>query len=31
VYASLLEQWLSFDAARVIPGASKFKRLQLVK
>jgi uncharacterized protein (DUF1501 family) len=31
VYAALLEQWLSFDAALVIPGASKFKRPQLVK
>ena len=31
VYASLLEQWLSFDAARVIPDAQKFKRPQLVK
>ena len=31
VYAALLEQWLSFDAARVIPEASKFKRPQLVK
>ena len=31
VYAALLEQWLSFDAALVIPGASKFTRPQLVK
>ena len=31
VYASLLEQWLNFDAARIIPGASKFTRPQLVK
>jgi uncharacterized protein (DUF1501 family) len=31
VYASLLEQWLRFDAARVIPGARKFARPQLVK
>ena len=31
VYASLLEQWLAFDAARIIPGASKFRRPQLVK
>ncbi len=31
VYASLLEQWFGFDAARVIPGASKFARTQLVK
>jgi uncharacterized protein (DUF1501 family) len=31
VYASLLEQWLDFDAARIIPGASKFSRSTLVK
>ena len=31
VYASLLEQWLAFDAARVIPGAAKFDRPKLVK
>jgi uncharacterized protein (DUF1501 family) len=31
VYASLLEQWLGFDAARVIPGAAKFDRPRLVK
>ena len=31
VYASLLEQWLHFDASRVIPNASKFARPQLVK
>jgi uncharacterized protein (DUF1501 family) len=31
VYAALLEQWLGFDAARVIPGAGKFARPQLVK
>ena len=31
VYASLLEQWLGFDAARVIPGAGKFARPHLVK
>ncbi|HVU77696.1 MAG TPA: DUF1501 domain-containing protein [Gaiellaceae bacterium] len=31
VYASLLEQWLQFDAARVIPGASAFARPKLVK
>jgi uncharacterized protein (DUF1501 family) len=31
VYASLLEQWLGFDSARIIPGASKFTRPQLVK
>src|SRR5213076_3532744 len=31
VYAALLEQWLAFDAARIIPGAGKFARPQLVK
>jgi uncharacterized protein (DUF1501 family) len=31
VYASLLEQWLGFDAARIIPGASKLTRAKLVK
>ena len=31
VYASLLEQWLGFDAARVIPGAAKFDRPLLVR
>jgi uncharacterized protein (DUF1501 family) len=31
VYSSLLEQWLGFDAARVIPGAGKLQRPQLVK
>jgi len=31
VYASLLEQWLQFDASHVIPNASKFTRPQLVK
>jgi uncharacterized protein (DUF1501 family) len=31
VYAALLEQWLGFDAARVIPGAGKFARPHLVK
>jgi uncharacterized protein (DUF1501 family) len=31
VYASLLEQWLDFDAARIIPGAAKFGRSTLVK
>ena len=31
VYASLLEQWLGFDAARIIPGAAKFARPKLVK
>ena len=31
MYCSLLEQWLGFDAERVIPGASSFGRPQLVK
>jgi uncharacterized protein (DUF1501 family) len=31
VYSSLLEQWLGFDAARVIPDAGKFPRYKLVK
>jgi len=31
VYASLLEQWLKFDASRVIPGAGRFARPQLVR
>ena len=31
VYSSLLEQWLDFDAARVIPGAAKLSRPKLVK
>jgi uncharacterized protein (DUF1501 family) len=31
VYASLLEQWLHFDAARVIPNASRFKRSTLIR
>jgi uncharacterized protein (DUF1501 family) len=31
VYASLLEQWLGFDAARVIPSASRFARPTLVR
>jgi uncharacterized protein (DUF1501 family) len=31
MYCSLLEQWLGFDAASVIPGASGFARPQLVK
>jgi uncharacterized protein (DUF1501 family) len=30
VYAALLEQWLGFDAARVIPGAAKLVRPKLV-
>ena len=31
VYAGLLEQWLQFDAERVLPHSSKFKRPTLVK
>jgi uncharacterized protein (DUF1501 family) len=31
MYCSLLEQWLGFDAAQVIPGASGFIRPQLVR
>ena len=31
VYCSLLEQWLHFDAERVIPGASRFARYSLIK
>jgi hypothetical protein len=31
VYSSLLEQWLGFDAARIIPGAAKLQRPKLVK
>jgi uncharacterized protein (DUF1501 family) len=31
VYCALLEQWLAFDPARVIPGASKFTRPALVR
>jgi uncharacterized protein (DUF1501 family) len=31
VYAALLEQWLHFDAERVLPNISKFKRPALVK
>jgi uncharacterized protein (DUF1501 family) len=31
MYCSLLEQWLGFDAARVIPNASSFARPALVK
>jgi uncharacterized protein (DUF1501 family) len=31
VYAALLEQWLSFDAARILPQASSFTRPTLVK
>jgi uncharacterized protein (DUF1501 family) len=31
MYCSLLEQWLGFDSAQVIPGAASFARPQLVK
>jgi uncharacterized protein (DUF1501 family) len=31
MYCSLLEQWLGFDAERVIPGASSFGRPALVR
>ena len=31
IYCSLLEQWLGFDAARVIPSASTFQRATLVR
>lgn len=31
VYAALLEQWLGFDAAQVIPGAAQFQRPQLLR
>ena len=31
VYCALLEQWLGFDAARVIPNASKFQRPTLIR
>jgi uncharacterized protein (DUF1501 family) len=31
VYASLLEQWLHFDAARIIPTASRFARPALIR
>ena len=31
MYCSLLEQWLGFDSAQVIPGASGFERPQLVR
>jgi uncharacterized protein (DUF1501 family) len=31
MYCSLLEQWLGFDSAQVIPGAAGFERPQLVK
>jgi uncharacterized protein (DUF1501 family) len=31
MYCSLLEQWLGYDAAAIIPGASSFERPSLVK
>ena len=31
VYTSLLEQWLSFDAEKIIPGASGFARPRLIR
>jgi uncharacterized protein (DUF1501 family) len=31
VYSSLLEQWLHFDAAKIIPGADTFARPTLVR
>lgn len=31
IYCSLLEQWLGFDATRVIPSAAKFPRPALVR
>ena len=31
VYSALLEQWLSFDASRIIPDAKLFQRPTLVK
>jgi uncharacterized protein (DUF1501 family) len=31
LYAGLLEQWLNFDAARIIPSVGKFSRPHLVK
>ena len=31
MYCSLLEQWLGFDSAQVIPGAGSFERPRLVK
>ena len=30
VYAALLEQWLSFDAEAIIPGAGSFARPRLI-
>ena len=31
VYVSLLEQWLGFDAARIVPDAGRFTRPRLVR
>jgi uncharacterized protein (DUF1501 family) len=31
VYAALLEQWLAFDAERILPHAKSFARPTLVK
>ena len=31
MYCSLLEQWLGFDSAQIIPGASGFERPKLVR
>ena len=31
VYVSLLEQWLGFDAARIVPDAGRFARPKLVR
>ncbi len=31
MYCSLLEEWLGFDSAQVIPGASSFTKPKLVK
>ena len=31
IYGSLLEQWLSFDAEKVIPGAHSFARPKLIR
>jgi uncharacterized protein (DUF1501 family) len=31
LYASILEQWLSVDAAQIIPGAAGFSRIPILK
>ena len=31
VYVSSLEQWLGFDAARIVPDAGRFARPKLVR